>query len=373
MSKRRIVGSLYFAGLMMLCIVACVITLPAPARAQSAVRTLEDNLKDQINSLSVDFNRPAERDALKSFYAGRQYRPVWVDEAGPTRAARSVMAELERAEDWGLDMSSRKFKSIFVPLKQGRWTAAEAAAAEYEISAAILTYARHARGGRIAEPARTLSSYLDRRPIMPDPAGILAQITAAAEPDGVLRSFHPQHEQFHKLQALYATLRAQKKSAEAAGLVRAKGPVLLPGQRHSEIPALRRRLAVAAESDDLELYDDTLEEAVRKFQEAESLAADGIVGLKTRKALNAGVDDKLQSILANMEQWRWMPDDLGKTHLFVNLPAFTIKLVQDGAVTFEERVIVGKSTTQTPVFSRNLTSVVLKPSWQLPESIRLRS
>ena len=371
MSKRTIVGTLFSSGLIISCVAAFGVGLPAPASARDAAGTLEGNLQDQINSLSEEFNRPAERDALRSFYAGRQYRFVWVDEAGPTRAARSVISELERADDWGLDKSGLKLKSVNVPRTQGRWTAAEAAAVEFEISAAILKYARHARGGRIAEPARTLSSYLDRRPIMPDPAGILAQFTASAEPDGVLRSFHPRHEQFHKLQAIYAKLRAQKKSAEAAGLVPEKGPVLLPGQRHSEIPALRRRLAVAAESDDLELYDDTLEEAVRKFQEAESLAADGIVGLKTRKALNAGVEDKLQSILANMEQWRWMPDDLGKTHLFVNLPAFTIKLVQDGAVTFEERVIVGKGKTQTPVFSRNLTSVVLKPTWQLPESIKV--
>lgn len=371
MSKRRIVGSLFFSGLMTFCFVACVIALPAPALAQSALRTLEDNLQDQINSLPDEFNRPAERDALRSFYAGRQYRPVWVDELGATRAARRVIAGLERADDWGLDLNGLQLKSVHVPLKQGRWTSAEAAAAEYEISAAILTYARQARGGRIAEPARTLSSYLDRRPIMLAPAEVLAQTAAASEPDGVLRSFHPRHEQFHKLQALYAKLRAQKKSAEGAGRVPEKGPVLLPGQRHSEIPALRRRLAVATQSDDIELYDDTLEGAVRKFQEAESLAADGIVGLKTRKALNAGVEDKLHSILANMEQWRWMPDDLGKTHLFVNLPAFTIKLVQNGAVTFEERVIVGKRTTQTPVFSRNLTSVVLKPSWQLPESIKV--
>ncbi len=366
MSKRRLA-----AGSMMFCLAACVIAPPAPALAQNSAGTLEDSLQDQINSLPDEINPLADRDALKSFYAGRQYRPVWVDELGPTRAARSAIAGLERADDWGLNINGLKLKSVFVPLQQGRWTSAEAAAAEYEISAAILSYARQARGGRIAEPARTLSSYLDRRPIMLAPADVLAQTTAASEPDGVLRSFHPRHEQFHKLQALYAKLRVQKKSAEGAGRVPGKGPVLLPGQRHSDIPALRRRLSVAAQSDDLELYDDALEQAVRNFQEAESLAADGIVGLKTRKALNAGVEDKLQSILANMEQWRWMPDDLGKTHLFVNLPAFTIKLVQDGAVTFEERVVVGKSTTQTPVFSRNLTSVVLKPSWQLPESIKV--
>ncbi len=371
MSKRDEIWTSLVAVLMTFVFAAGGIVLPAPALAENAPPTIEIQLQDQIASLTDKPERLAERDALRLFYAAREYRPVWVDESGPTRAANRVIAELERAEDWGLDLSGQKLASVREPLKQGLWTSAEAAAAEYEISAAVLSYARQARGGRISEPARTLSSYLDRRPVMLDPAVIIARITADAEPDRVLRSFHPQHEQFHKLQAIYARLRAQQQSLNSDAQMPEKGPLLMPGQRHADIAILRRRLGVPANGDNNELYDDALVAAVEKFQEAEELKADGLVGLKTRKALNAGAEGKLKSIRANMEQWRWMPQDLGKTHVFVNLPAFTIKLVQDGAVTLEERVIVGKSATQTPVFSRNLTSVVLKPSWQLPESIKV--
>ena len=376
MSMRRIIGARllgtrFLASLIALWALAGTVTPRMVAVAEAAPLTLEGNLQDKINSLSDGFNRPAERDALRSFYADRDYRPVWSDESGPTRAARRVIAELEKAEDWGLDAHNIKLAAVHSPLIAGRWSAEQAAAAEFEISTAILLYARQARGGRIPEPARMLSSYLDRRPIALDPVSILPTMTSASEPDLVLRTFHPQHEQFHKLQTVYAKLRQQQKPSEAVGRVPEKGPLLIPGQRHADVAVLRRRFAIPAQSEDLDLYEEALVAAVKKFQEAEGLKADGIAGVKTRKALNAGVDDKLKSIRANMEQWRWMPDELGKTHVFVNLPAFTIKLVQDGAVTLEEKVIVGKSTTQTPVFSRNLTSVVLKPSWQLPESIKV--
>ncbi len=371
MSKCEVFRKPLAAVLMMIGVGVCGMGKPTRAIAQNAALTVEDILQDKINSLSDGFNRPAERDAVKAFYAARQYRAVWADETGLTRAARRAVAELERAEDWGLETKGINLETVHVPLKGGRWTAAEAAAAEYDISTAMLSYARQARGGRISEPARMLSSYLDRRPVMLEPAVVLAKIATATEPDKSLLSFHPQHEQFHKLQANYARLRAQQKSLNSDVEMPEKGKLLAPGQRHGDITILRRRLGVPANGDDNDLYDDALVAAVEKFQEAQELKADGLVGLKTRKALNAGAEDKLKSIRANMEQWRWMPEDLGKTHVFVNLPAFNVKLVQDGAVTLEERVIVGKGTTQTPVFSRNLTTVVLNPSWQLPESIKV--
>ncbi|MEQ1670214.1 MAG: L,D-transpeptidase family protein, partial [Hyphomicrobium sp.] len=80
---------------------------------------------------------------------------------------------------------------------------------------------------------------------------------------------------------------------------------------------------------------------------------------------------KLATIRANMEQWRWMPANLGDTHLFVNIPQFTISLQRNGETVHNERVITGKSDTQTPIFSKALSTIVLRPSWKLPDSIKL--
>ena len=72
-----------------------------------------------------------------------------------------------------------------------------------------------------------------------------------------------------------------------------------------------------------------------------------------------------------MEQWRWMPDDLGSSYLLINIPAFSIDFVRNGASVLNERIIAGKPDKPTPVFSKNMTSVVLRPSWFLPDSIKL--
>ena len=342
----------------------------SPARAANDAVEVAAALQSKVVSLSSDVTRPADRDALAVFYANRGYRPVWVDSSGPVRATIKIMAEFAQAGDWGLTPADFRVSAARAVMTEGRWSAAETAAAEFEISGLILRYARHARGGRITDPDRTLSSYLDRRPVLPEPADVLARVTLAQSPDAVLRSYHPQNEQFQKLQVILTKLRAASVGREGVELP-PTGPNLAPGQSHADVAILRRRLGIAATDNNDDRFDKALFEAVKTFQAGVSLKDDGVVGPVTRKALNSGGADHIKSIAANMELWRWMPDDLGSTHLFVNVPAFTIDFVQGGKSVLNERVITGKSATQTPIFSKRLTAIVLRPLWYLPDSIKL--
>ena len=70
--------------------------------------------------------------------------------------------------------------------------------------------------------------------------------------------------------------------------------------------------------------------------------------------------------------WRWMPADLGATYLMVNVPEFQFRLVRNGEVVHTERVITGKAETQTPIFSDMMETVVFKPTWNVPDSIKVK-
>ncbi len=70
-----------------------------------------------------------------------------------------------------------------------------------------------------------------------------------------------------------------------------------------------------------------------------------------------------------MERWRWLPADLGARHIMVNVPEYRLRLVEDGDVVRQSRVIVGKENTQTPIFSEDMKYLVVNPSWTLPPSI----
>src|SRR5690606_18110891 len=117
------------------------------------------------------------------------------------------------------------------------------------------------------------------------------------------------------------------------------------------------------------LFDETVDVAVRVFQQEAGLQVDGIVGKGTIGRLNAASDDHVATILANMERWRWMPEDLGDFYVRVNVPNYDLDIYQDGDVVFNTRIVVGETDKQTPIFSDEIETAVVNPTWNIPASI----
>src|SRR6185295_2787025 len=45
------------------------------------------------------------------------------------------------------------------------------------------------------------------------------------------------------------------------------------------------------------------------------------------------------TIIANMERWRWMPHDIGATYVMVNVPDYTLKVVQNRKTVWTTKVV----------------------------------
>lgn len=82
-------------------------------------------------------------------------------------------------------------------------------------------------------------------------------------------------------------------------------------------------------------------------------------------------DLEARKVLSNMEQWRWMPNDLGQVYIWNNLPEYMQRFVVDGEVVRFERIVAGELSKQTPVFSRPLRRLTFKPTWIVPDSIKV--
>jgi L,D-transpeptidase YcbB len=317
----------------------------------------------------------SDRDALAQFYVARANQPIWVDKAGLTAKAKAIIDEIRRADDWGLEAADFDVPVSDLGPEPTRDVLVDA---ETKVSLAALKYARYARGGRIPDP-RQMSSYLDRDPPILSPIKVLESLLATADPGGYLAALNPKHGGFQRLRKKLIELRTAE-SREQTVIMPAKGPLLAPGKKHPDVAILRQRLKVAlpAAADDgtpadPEVYDTALEDAVTAYQRENDMTQDGLVGRNTRAALNGGkrvVDEGL--LIANMEQWRWMPEDLGRTYVWVNLPEFLVRVVKNGSVIHEERIIAGQFDKQTPVFSHELETVVLHPFWGVPESIKVK-
>lgn len=331
-------------------------------------------VRARLDALSKSMTAAEQQDAsaLRAFYEGRGDAPLWIGDGALNDRAVLAIAEIKNANDWGLDA-----EAFELPEVSGTLTDESAADAELKLSLATLAYARHARGGRIEDPSKQLSSYLDRKPQILDPKLVLDRLAAATPPDATLRGFHPQHPQFEKLRQHYLAL--LKSADEAAEIILLpKGPALSPGQSHEQVALLRKRLEVPAPAGTADapgnanFYDDALAEAVRTFQTEKGLTPDAIVGGGTRAALNDIDLPSPERVAANMEMWRWLPDDLGATHVWVNLPEFVFQFVHDGKVVHEERIVTGLIDKQTPLFTADMDMVTVHPRWNVPDSIKVR-
>ncbi len=306
-----------------------------------------------------------DRTALATFYQSRGDEPLWVTESGFTPKALLALAELRRAGEYGFDPAD------FAVSEPGVTPSPDAlAAAESSLSLAVLTYARHARGGKIAKPSEQLSSYFDRRPQWKDRGELLADLAKAEDPGRVLIALHPQHPQFELLrQAWLETLRA--KGAKRAPLP--AGTHVGPGDRHPDVVVLRKRLDVPAETGAAaDLYDERLAAAVRGFQTLKGLAADGVLTTETRAKLNQPIKGNTDQLAANMQMWRYIPADLGEMHVMLNVPEYEIRIRKAGEDVFDERVTVGLVNKQTPIFSDQIELVTFKSRWRVPNSIKVR-
>ena len=255
-SSRHLMAAIAFAA-----ITCPIILVPggsvAFAQTTESRTSVQDVLRATFASADSGVLRPADRDVLNSFYQARDYQPIWVDDMGPTRAAQLVLNELNEAASWGLTAADFALSANRVPRVDGHWTAQQTVVSEIEISEAIITYALQARGGRMAEPDRMLSTYLDRRPNLPNAADVLASVAASDHPDALLLSYHPQHPQFQKLREAYAAL-AEAGNGKPSAIVPKTGEMILPGDAHPDVIALRIRLKVPATGGNASIYDPAL-------------------------------------------------------------------------------------------------------------------
>lgn len=301
-------------------------TKSEPQKAEAAkppfslAAEIDERLKRE-RAVSADDRE--DRDALAKVYAGRNGEPIWLDEKGLTAKALAMMNEISAADAYGLNPAAFRLPTLAPGAGGSREALADA---DVTLSAAALKYARYARGGRL-DPA-VLSKNFDRTPPIYAPEGVLKELASADKPALYLRELNPRHPQFERLRLKYLAVKS--------------------GQHVIEPPAA-------------------------------PAAAPAPVASKGKSAKKQGTvpspqplsREKLErKLLANMEMWRWMPDNLGDYYVHNNIPEFMTRMYRGGKVVHAERIVTGKPENQTPIFSDEFEIVVFKPFWNVPESIK---
>lgn len=116
-------------------------------------------------------------------------------------------------------------------------------------------------------------------------------------------------------------------------------------------------------------YDDSVfVVALKQFQRDHGLGADGVIGQYTRSALLMGNYNRFQQAAANLERMRW-ERNVPQKYALVNIPAYNIRVIENGKVINQQKVMVGTTQNQTPTLNSQIEYFVTHPEWNVPYSI----
>jgi murein L,D-transpeptidase YcbB/YkuD len=140
------------------------------------------------------------------------------------------------------------------------------------------------------------------------------------------------------------------------------------------VPLIKERLTVSGEynlpyEQTDSVFDESLEAAVKRFQYKNGLKVAGYVGKETMEAMNISLNERIQTIILNMERMRWLPREPESRYIVVNIAGFNMKLMENGCEVMYSNAIVGKDYRETPVFSAKMTYLVFNPTWTVPSTI----
>ncbi|MCA6118069.1 L,D-transpeptidase family protein [Bradyrhizobium sp. WSM 1738] len=342
-----------------------------------ADQPVADRLRDMLGTKSLRyFDRKNERAAVEKFYAARDYAPQWTQAGKLTDSGKGVIARLKDAAAEGLNPADYPLPD-FVSAAASPDQLAEA---ELKLTASMLDYARQAQSGRMHWSQVSADILYPEHPT--DPAEVLANISTAKDASAALDGYNPPHKLYKDLKAKLAELRGQ---GDGPMIYIAEGPALAfkaatkkQGEVAPEdprVPQLRAKLGVA-ENPDSTHYDAKVAAAVRKFQESVDLKPTGVLDDRTVKAINSPKRDRhIDTILVNMERLRWLPRQLGaaslgNAYVILNVPDFTLKVMQNGAPVWTTRVVTGKPGKHaTPMLTETMKFITVNPTWNVPPSI----
>jgi murein L,D-transpeptidase YcbB/YkuD len=237
-----------------------------------------------------------------------------------------------------------------------------------ETNRALLAFGHDVAIGRVS--SRRIVPNWESRRVTPDLRQSLDQFENRPL-QGWIASVQPQHPEYAALQGALRQLRDQQ---ERGGWPRVPVRLMKPGLSNPAVTALRQRLAASGELADAaitnpDVYDRSLEDAIKRFQDHHGMKATGMADVATIAAMNVPLTDRIRQVELNLERWRWMPDEFGARHFLVNIPAFQLMAREGGQTVRTMRVVVGKPGHETPVFSGDMRTVVFSPYWNVPESI----
>ncbi len=297
----------------------------------------------------------------RSFYKENNYELLWFKDNALTQLGKNAIQTLKNAHLEGLNPDD--YQKAFTLDQESNLEKADIL-----LTNEMVRFINHVRVGRV--PPGSSGNIIKVKSPKTNPVELLHQIQKDPKTLDHLSPPQQPYQALKKLLAHYQELLAQDPKLPTLKDIKLKKGVTSP-----EVVHLRQILNFYGDlqgDTTSQEFDETLETALKKFQQRHTVESDGVVGPQTRKVLNLSLKDQVNTIILNMERWRWLPDDLGKKYIVVNVGGFEVTAVKEDHVDLRIKAIVGAPNTKTPLFYAPLENIIINPAWHVPPGIMIR-
>ena len=304
---------------------------------------------------------------LKIYYTSTAQEPVWSSKEKWTPNADALIRYLEHANSNGLFSEDyhftrlRKLKGILDSNAAKRTDAVLWANADLLMSDAFTGLLKDLKQGRLQPDS--LSWKYDTSKYRNFFGANMQKIVNGEPLDTVLAAAEPRHPGYT---ALKSCIRNFIDSMDVHTYTYLEFPYK---DSLAFIRLFKKRMGesgivISADADSA-----TLSNAVKKYQKSADLTSDGKIGAGVVKSLNLTDRQKFKTIAITLDRFKALPEPMPAKYIWVNLPAYYLKVWDSDTLVFESKVICGKPATPTPFITSAISDIVIYPTWTVPSSI----
>jgi L,D-transpeptidase YcbB len=316
------------------------------------------------------------RKQVERFYAIRGYALAWVQEGRATQQAKAMIDLFRTADKKGLDpedYDASRWPPRLEALAAFDQNHEEPARFDFALTVSSLRYISDLHQGRVA--AAECEVNLPQKQF-DGPKFLREEMVQASDVGAAVAKLDPPFEGYRRTLAALERYSVLAQQGDGAPLPPIRGN-LRPGEPYNGVQQLAARLRQLgdlpgdAAVSSSPIYQEPLVTAVKQFEQRHGVDVDGIIGPATFEQLNVPLSRRVTQIKLSLERWRWLPHDIGRRVLMVNIAEFRLRAYDDDRLTLTMKAIVGKALEHpTPIFADQMESIIFRPYWNVPTSIQ---
>jgi murein L,D-transpeptidase YcbB/YkuD len=336
---------------------------------------LRKNMQEQLEYAFLNSGRINDTTFLRNssvirhVYSANDYVPLWSSEGKWISLGDSLNHFIDNCKQYGLfpaDYNYRAIVGIRNKIMSDSLSEKDAALwsrAEMLMTDALIRISEHLKRGRL--PYDSLSRKDTVRITDSFFVALINDVVQKKQLVSVLNDLEPRIPAYQELKD---ATRKFVDSTEFKLYTYLPFPVV---DSASFLLLLRNRLYEEGLTDSLPKQPDTsfFRGLLSKYQKSKKLKVTGKVNENTIKALNDTPWERFKRIALTLDKYKLIGDTLPHTYVWVNIPSFNLKVVEEDTLVFESRVIVGAPKTRTPELHSDISNFITYPQWTVPYSI----